>query len=202
MNAKIRLFNFFGIPVNFSLWFGLLFLIFDLRIVLLIFLSILVHELSHAFVARWLGYYVHEVCIEVLGGFALMDSYIPERDSWKISISGPLSNLFLCLLFFLLGRFFSYDILNIGVVINFILFIFNMLPIHKMDGGLILRDILLMKLSSRDKANRISNWVSLVFSLGLLVFSLVNFDMMLIVFSCFYTFYSFSKIHDFDNLFQ
>ena len=63
MDFQIKLFNFQGVPVYLKLWFLLLFAWIPFSYVIAIFISILVHELAHAYVANKLGYNVFKVYI-------------------------------------------------------------------------------------------------------------------------------------------
>ncbi len=64
----------------------------------------------------------------------------PRKDAALISLAGPLSNLLLALVLALVIRLFPFSIMWLAqfVVINVILAIFNLIPIHPLDGGKIL----------------------------------------------------------------
>ena len=71
----------------------------------------------------------------------------PRRDSALIALAGPCSNLFLALVGAAMLRFFNIPdlpsiFLYIFIPINVSLLIFNLLPIHPLDGGKILAGIL------------------------------------------------------------
>jgi Zn-dependent protease len=172
----------------------LLFFIEPITVVCL-FISILIHELAHAFIALQKNYFVSEVKIDVLYGFASMDiSNIPERDSWKIALAGPISNLILSVIAVLIGSFYDFEFLSQLFVINILLFMFNILPIYPMDGGRILRDILFMKMSSRKLAKKISSIVSLIFSSLLLIWYIIDFSLIGLVFSSLFIYYSLKEL--------
>lgn len=195
MKLTYQLFNFYGIPVNFNLMFLILLFFIEPITVVCLFISILIHELAHAFVALKKNYFVSEVKIDVLYGFASMDiSNIPERDSWKIALAGPISNLILSVIAVLIGSFYDYEFLSQLFVINILLFMFNILPIYPMDGGRILRDILFMKMSSRKSAKKISSIVSLIFSSLLLIWNIIDFSLIGLVFSSLFIYYSLKEL--------
>jgi stage IV sporulation protein FB len=114
-----------------------------------------------------------------------------QRDSIPITFAGPLSNLLLyslsMSLIFIFGDIYFLNILSL---INIILFIFNMLPIFPMDGGIILRDILMLKIDRR-KGARISAWISMTTSVMLFIFSLIFGFIIMSLFSIYFIYSSY-----------
>lgn len=125
------------------------------------FISILIHELSHALVGRAKGIPVNAITLFVFGGVAQLER---EPDSWRaelwMAIAGPIASLVLGILFLVLGGLFAgpvdlddgeraYAALNpiatlllwLGPV-NIILAVFNLVPGFPLDGGRVLRAIL------------------------------------------------------------
>jgi len=193
MPLSFKLFNFQGSPVYLKLWFFLLLIFLSPLQVFIIFLSILTHEIAHALMANLKGYKVYNIYIDMLNGAAEMDlNNIPERDSIPIILAGPVSNLILSICSFtLLLVFPSSQFLLSFLIINFVLFAFNILPIYPMDGGRILRDYLTMKMrSNRYKAKMISASISLIFSLALFAFSIYSFNMFSIIFSLVFIYFA------------
>lgn len=188
MKSSIKLFTYRGVPVSLSLWFFLIFLLLSPEYVALIFISILVHELAHAHVALNLGWFVSGIEIDLLEGRAIMDGSIPPKDDLKITLAGPISNLILVgigwiISFLLINSGYLFDLSIKFIVINIILFLFNLIPIYPLDGGRALRSILLTKMRSRTKAFKVSTAISLVLSVGLFVWSLVTFNFFIVFIS-------------------
>lgn len=182
MKQSFKLFNFVGSPVELSYWFFLLFLILPVPTVIAVFISILIHELSHAYVADRLGWMVSGIKIDLFTGSAAVDTNIHERDSIPVVAAGPLSNLALAIVSIFIGVFFPYNFMATMVVVNILLFLFNILPIYPMDGGRILRDTLYLKLKNRRKSVRISAVVSLITTALVLFYAIYTLSVILIIF--------------------
>jgi len=200
MKQSFKLFTFKGAPVELSIWFFLIFLIAPVSWSIAIFISVLVHELAHAYIANKRGWKVFGVKLDLFSGSASIDSNIPERDSIPVVAAGPISNLLLAFITLsiyiplysvnpILDRF-----LNDLFTVNIILFIFNILPIYPMDGGRILKDVLFLKMKNRKLAKKISGSVSLIFSIALLTLSLITLSYIIIIFSILFIYLSLKEI--------
>ena len=195
MPLQFKLFHFRGIPVYFKIWFLLLFAWVSPVIVGALFISILIHEMAHAFVADRLGYQVDHIHIDFFGGGAVMDlNRIHERDSIKIVAAGPLSNFALASLSISLLGITGIQFFWTLTVVNFFIFLFNILPIFPMDGGRILRDTLYLKLKNRNSALKISATTSLITSILLLTCSIYTLNIFSIVFSIVFITYSLKEL--------
>lgn len=195
MKTSIKLFNFVGAPVEISLWFFLIFLIAPVSWSIAIFLSVLVHELAHAWVADRKGWRVFGIKVDLFTGSASVDTNITERDSIPVVAAGPLSNLLLSILCIPLYAILSNTVIDGFIIdlfiVNIFMFFFNILPIYPMDGGRLLKDFLFIKMrSNRGLAKKISGSVSLVFSIGLLVFSLSISAVIMSIFSLIFVYMS------------
>ncbi len=117
---------------------------------LLLFLSILLHELAHAIVAKSKGIPIRGITLHVFGGVAEMQEEVKDAKSeLQMAAAGPLTSIFLGLLFGLFYYFSSspfykpmfFYLFNINVILA----IFNLIPGFPLDGGRIFRAILWIK---------------------------------------------------------
>jgi Zn-dependent protease/CBS domain-containing protein len=116
-----------------------------------LFLSIILHELSHSLVARRFGIPMKGITLFIFGGVAEMSEEPPSaRAEFLTAIVGPVSSVLIAVVF--------YGILQVGeaadwppavngvlfylVWVNFILALFNLLPAFPLDGGRVLRSVL------------------------------------------------------------
>lgn len=113
--------------------------------IIIMMMSILIHEFSHITIARLYGVEINEVEMFPFGGIARYKNIrlTSPKEEILICIAGPLSNLIIILFFILLKNFqFNICIVNYIVEVNTLIFILNILPIFPLDGGKILRSIL------------------------------------------------------------
>ncbi|MBN2683915.1 MAG: site-2 protease family protein [Pontiellaceae bacterium] len=133
--------------------------------------SVALHELGHSLVAQKKGSYIHEIVLYPFGGAAKIMN-IPKKpmDEIWVALAGPGVSLVLALFFQGIG----VGITNHLSSINWMLFLFNMLPIFPMDGGRVLRAGLCMK-KSRVEATRIAATLAKYFCQLFIVIGIVNF---------------------------
>lgn len=187
MKTSFKLFNFQGAPVSISLWFFLLFAFLPPLMVVSVFISVLIHELAHAWMANKRGYNVFRVHIDLLSGSTSIDTNMHDRDLIPIVLAGPLSTLLLSIISFVFnGYIFTNEFIYNMYIINLILFIFNILPIYPMDGGRIIRSIFNLKSKNRRIGRQYANYISLISSIGLLVYFIIDFQIILILLACYF----------------
>src|SRR6201992_1605006 len=183
-STSIKLFNAFGIRIGVDgSWFFILFLLIFLLSgpfrdtlhssdgvayvptvvsVLLLFGSLIAHELGHALVARREGIEVKKIDLYLFGGLTQMsrDAATPGED-FKVAIAGPLATfgvILLCLAIDLpivgasrLGHAIVLDntiqitpvLLSLSwlLLMNVLLLAFHILPAFPLDGGRVVRSI-------------------------------------------------------------
>ncbi len=123
---------------------------------LLLFASVLLHELSHSLVALKNKIKVSSITLFFFGGVAEVseDAFSPRKEL-EVAIAGPVMSMLLALCFFILAKItisapnavFSYL-----AYVNFLLGAFNLVPGFPLDGGRILRAILWKKWGDLNKA--------------------------------------------------
>jgi Zn-dependent protease/CBS domain-containing protein len=115
---------------------------------LLFFVSILLHELSHAFVARRQGVSTRSITLFIFGGVAQLEKDPKDgRDEFWMAAAGPLASLALAGLFHVFSTlpFVGPSGAAVGkylALINLVLALFNLVPAFPMDGGRLLRGAL------------------------------------------------------------
>ena len=115
----------------------------------LLFLSVLLHELAHSFVAIGEGLKVRDITLFFLGGMASLEKECPtSKGSLKIAISGPVVSLLLAFLMILLSNNLSVSNFILSNLfkqvgsLNLLIGVFNLLPIMPLDGGVILKSLI------------------------------------------------------------
>jgi Zn-dependent protease len=206
--SSIKLLNLFGFRVGVDVtWFLVLFLmIFVLSgpfrqtlhssdgvayvttvvSVLLLFASLIVHELGHALVARRHGIEVRQIDLYLFGGLTQMsrDAASPGED-FKIAIAGPVATFLVILLFL------GVDVAIVGVhrlthaivldsdiritpvllslswlvPMNVLLLVFNLVPAFPLDGGRVARSVVWRVTGDKRRATLVAARMGQAFSL-------------------------------------
>ncbi|MDM9382781.1 site-2 protease family protein [Chlorogloeopsis sp. ULAP01] len=177
MQTNWRIGSFFGIPLFLDpLWFvilGLATLNFAVAyqelgtvlawssgvvMALLLFASVLLHELGHSLVARSQGIKVNSITLFLFGGIAAIEeeSKTPGK-AFQVAITGPAVSIVL----FLLLRFIADALPNANPLhvmvgdlarINLVLALFNLIPGLPLDGGQVLKAALWQATGDRFQA--------------------------------------------------
>lgn len=159
--------------------------------ILIVFFCVILHEYGHALMARRFGIDTQDIIITPIGGLArLRGMPMDPKGELMIAIAGPLVNLAIAILIFLLLYTMGIGIimpdaedltiltnpigfLHLVLMLNVILFVFNLIPAFPMDGGRILRALLSMKLGLR-KATFIASIIGRALALGFIFLAANN----------------------------
>jgi Zn-dependent protease len=198
MNSSLRLFRIFGIDVqlHFTWWFvfGLLswslsssffpqffpgyeiktYWIMGILAALLLFISVLLHELAHSLVAKAQKISVKTITLFFFGGVAgITDEDIPPKSELLMALAGPIFSLVLS------GIFYLLNVSNLSIVLtaisfylfqlNLMLALFNLIPGFPLDGGRALRAVVYWITNDLRKATKIAVTGGKIFA-GVLVF--------------------------------
>jgi Zn-dependent protease/CBS domain-containing protein len=136
---------------------------------LLFFVSILLHELGHAWQARREGVEVDGITLWLFGGVSQFKSGFPSAGAeFRIAIAGPLVSLVLGGVFVLIALAGLPSAVD-GVAawlgyINLALLVFNLIPALPLDGGRVLRAALWKSKGDLGWATRVGTDVGRVFA--------------------------------------
>ena len=166
-------------PQNYPHWPLYLYWTVGLATSVLFFVSVLLHELAHSFVARARGLPVKDITLFIFGGVARIGEE-PETPGTEfvMALVGPLTSIVLGALFGLvwfLARGIYEPLAALGsylAFINVLLGFFNMIPGFPLDGGRVLRSILWQATGNLQRATR---WASLVGQAVAYLFILAGF---------------------------
>lgn len=163
-------------PTNYPGWSGPTYWITALVSAAAFFLSILLHELSHSFVALGKGIPVHGITLFIFGGVSeLAGESEKPLDELQISIVGPLTSLIIGAAFWLLGASMLQDASPVAGMVDYLAYVnvlvglFNMVPAYPLDGGRVLRSIVWMVKGSLESATRLAATIS-----QLIAFSMIG----------------------------
>jgi Zn-dependent protease len=150
---------------------------------LLFFASLLVHELSHAAVARARGVPVQGITLFALGGVARIEQDAGDaRTEFWMAIVGPVTSAVIGLALLSAAYALGGDltepaepapaVLSWLGYINLVVALFNMVPGFPLDGGRILRAAVWWKTGDRLQATRVAALGGLLVATGLIVYGL------------------------------
>jgi len=143
---------------------------------LMLFASVILHELSHSYVAKTHGVPIRRITLFLFGGVSQMEreSENPETEI-KIAIAGPAMSFVLMFVFFLI----YYAVRETGepggvapvfrylAIVNGMLGVFNLIPGFPLDGGRLLRAAIWKGTGNLKKAtyiaSRVGNVIGILF---------------------------------------
>ena len=151
-------------PVLYTGWSTATYWVVSLISALLLFVSVILHELAHSLVARRRGLPVKNITLFIFGGVSNIEQE-PKSPGveFQVAIVGPLTSLLIgavCYLLLLPLRGANSPlegILFYLAVTNVLLGVFNLIPGFPLDGGRVLRSIIWKITGSLTKATRVAS---------------------------------------------
>ena len=152
---------------------------------IMLFVSILLHELSHSLLSIRYGIHVNQILLFIFGGISdIKDETKEFKKEFKIAIVGPLTSYALSGIFWLFFILVSYindtqqnienylssteGILLYSSMVNLIIGSFNLIPAFPLDGGRILRAGLTKWKKDFDLATSIASKIGIAISFGII----------------------------------
>ena len=140
------------IKVNLKLFIFLIIFILTHQIEIygMLMLFAFIHELGHLLAGVLLKLKPKKMTIMPFGISIVFEEYCEAKiiniKKMIIAIAGPLTNIAIAIVFFLLKKEGTENIIYANIIIA----LFNLLPIYPLDGGRILKSALKMKMNSRE----------------------------------------------------
>jgi len=152
---------------------------------IILFVSILLHELSHSLLSIRYGIHVNQIILFIFGGISDMKDETNEfKKEFKIAVVGPLTSYALSGLFWILFILVSFlndnqqsignslssveGILLYSSMVNLIIGSFNLIPAFPLDGGRMLRAGLTKWKNDFDLATSIASKIGIAISFGII----------------------------------
>lgn len=148
--------------------------------IVILYFSLIAHEMAHVFVGKKIGLSCREVIISLTGTTAYFEGDENHHEALLAS-AGPILSLFFAIIFGVataismelrhihdLQKDPITGLLGIGAIMNTGIFIFNLLPIYPMDGGRLLHALLLKLTKNHLQAITISSGITVAICLLLI----------------------------------
>lgn len=163
-------------PSQYESWSTAAYWIVGISSAVLLFITVLIHEMAHALVARRRGLPVPRITLFIFGGMSHMSRQpATAGEEFQIAAAGPATSLVIAALTAGLGFAFrgssekAEAILFYLAFVNVALGIFNILPGFPLDGGRVLRSIAWKRTGSFRRATRVASSVGEFFGYGLII---------------------------------
>lgn len=144
-----------------------------------LYLSVLLHEASHAVVAQRLGYGVNSITLHFLGGMTEIDgtSRRPRHEFW-IAVVGPLTSIAVGVaavgVWFLVPDGLVQVAIEGLAAANLVIGVLNLVPGLPLDGGRVLKALVWGASGNQHRATIVAGWGGRLAALALLAWPLVQ----------------------------
>ena len=134
-----------------------------LAFAILFYLSLLLHEISHALMAQRYGLGVRSISLVFLGGFTEIDSETrTPGQEFKVAVVGPLTSIAVGLAFLPLWPIAPEGLLELTVrglaVANLIVGVYNLIPGLPFDGGHVLKALVWKLTGNMHRGTIVAAW--------------------------------------------
>jgi Zn-dependent protease/predicted transcriptional regulator len=149
---------------------------------ILLFVSVLLHELAHSLVARARGLPVKNIVLFIFGGVSNIEQE-PESPGveFQMAFVGPVVSLLIGAVCYVLSLPLRgvnsplESLLLYLTVSNILLGVFNLLPGFPLDGGRVLRSIIWKITGNAQKATRIATFVGQALAYLIILWGIIQF---------------------------
>jgi Zn-dependent protease len=161
-------------PDEFKHWSPLLYWLMGAITAIMLFASVLLHELGHSVVALRYEMPVRSITLFLFGGIAQIGTEPPSAVAeFFIAVAGPLVSLALAILFYAVQPFIGGVEPLLGLAkylayINLALVLFNLIPGYPLDGGRVLRAVVWAMTGNMSRATLIAANVGRFFAFMLI----------------------------------
>jgi Zn-dependent protease len=190
-------FRLFGFPVAIGVDFLLITLLIGmgtrpgaylLEWLVVVAVSILIHELGHAFAVRSYGI-TPEIRLWGMGGLTIFGFVLPPRKSIVVSLAGPLVGIPVAVVVMVIRPWLP-DMEPIRTIVNDLIFVnlwwgvLNLLPIAGLDGGHVVTDLFLIAMGERGRKPGLAfvGLASVVVAIGAVFAGFVYITVVILVF--------------------
>jgi stage IV sporulation protein FB len=158
---------------------------------LVIFFSVLLHELGHIIIAKFFNIQVLEIQLYPFGGIAYTEniSKYGGRIELFVALGGPFISMLIAIAFYFFGKHLSLS--STIIKYNTALFLFNLVPALPLDGGSIVRNLLLSKHSYKcatkfmTRSGKILSILILLYNISLILNRQITISYMTVAFFIF-----------------
>lgn len=144
-----------------------------------LYLSVLLHEASHAVVAQRLGYGVGSITLHFLGGMTEIDgqSRRPRHEFW-IAVVGPLTSIAVGLVALVAWFAVPPGLVDLAIgalaFANLVIGVLNLVPGLPLDGGRVLKSAVWGASGDQHRATIVAGWGGRLTALALLAWPVVQ----------------------------
>ena len=163
-------------PAEFKHWPLLLYWFMGAATTIMLFVSVLLHELGHSVVAQRYKIPVRSITLFLFGGVAQIGTEPPSAIAeFLIAMAGPLVSLALAIFFYVVtplaaGMEPLFGLVKYLAYINLALVLFNLIPGYPLDGGRVFRAIVWAITKNLRRATIIAANVGRFFAFGFIFF--------------------------------